>query len=186
MDYLKMLKKNNESLGIPYVDPNLPEATPYIAPAETNEPRLEYGDSVGVTLKILKSGVIRVKLSVAIATMYDKYYRRNVQPPFKVVLQAYKSHGFSPQFLERIKKSHERKLEFAKKVPFILAKIFDKEPVKKIKKKKVEEVKDEEIDDEPEVEVEEEDIPTEEGELDVEPDEEEVVEDEEYVSDNET
>jgi hypothetical protein len=186
MDYLKMLKRNNESLGIPYVDPNLPEATPYIAPVETNEPGLECGDSVGVILKILKSGVVRVKLSVAIATMYDKYYRRGVQPPFKVVLQAYKSHGFSPQFLERIIKSHERKLEFAKKVPGIIAKIFVKEPVKKIKKKKVEEVEDEEIDDEPEAEVEEEEIPAEEGELDVEPDEEEVVEDEEYVSDNET
>jgi hypothetical protein len=184
--YLKALKENNKRLEIPYIEPQLPESTPYQEPTRSNEPELVYGDRVGVTLRILKNGIVRVKVSGAIATMYEKYYRRGVQPPFKMVLQAYKSHGFSPQFLEKIKKSHERKVEFAKKVPGIIAKIFEKEPVKKIKKKKVEEVKEEEIDDEPEAEAEEEEIPAEEGELDVEPDEEEVVEDEEYVSDNET
>ena len=184
--YVKALKENNKRLGIPYVEPQLPQATPYQEPTRMIEPELEFGDRVGVTLRILKNGTIRVKVSGAIATMYEKYYRRGVQPPFKTVLQAYKSHGFSPEFLEKIKKSNERKQVFAKKVPGILTKIFEKEPVKKIKKKKVEETKDEEIDDEPEVEVDEDVIPAEEGELDVEPDEEEVVEDEEYVSDPET
>lgn len=179
-DYLKMLKKNNTELGIPYVEPDLPDA-PECSPPETpNEPKLEYGDRVGVSLKILKSGIVRVKVSAAIATMYDKYYSRGVQPPFKTVLQAYKSHGFSPQFLERIKKSHEKKMVFAKKVPKIFEKIFEKEPVKKIKKKREEEKK-EVPDDEPEQELEEDDIPDEEGELDVEPDEEDIVE-EEYFS----
>ena len=182
--YLKALKENNKRLGIPYIEPQLPESTPYQEPTRSNEPELVYGDRVGVTLRILKNGIVRVKVSGAIATMYEKYYRRGVQPPFKTVLQAYKSHGFSPGFLEKIKKSNEKKQVFAKKVPGILAKIFEKEPVKKVKKKKVEETKDEEIDDEPEAEVEEDDIPADEGELDIEPDEEEVVEEgEEYVSD---
>jgi hypothetical protein len=182
--YLKALEENNKRLGIPYVEPQLPQSTPYQEPTRTNEPELVYGDRVGVTLRILKNGIVRVKVSGAIATMYEKYYRRGVRAPFKTVLQAYKSHGFSPGFLEKIRKSNEREQVFAKKVPGILAKIFEKEPVKKIKKKKVEETKDEEIDDEPEpeAEVEEDDIPAEEGELDVEPEEEEVVE-EEYVSD---
>jgi len=182
--YLKALKENNKRLGIPYIEPQLPESTPYQEPTRSNEPELVYGDRVGVTLRILKNGIVRVKVSGAIATMYEKYYRRGVQAPFKTVLQAYKSHGFSPEFLEKIKKSNEKKQVFAKKVPGILAKIFEKEPVKKVKKKKVEETKDEEIDDEPEAEVEEDDIPADEGELDIEPDEEEVVEEgEEYVSD---
>lgn len=182
--YLKALKENNKRLGIPYIEPQLPESTPYQEPTRSNEPELVYGDRVGVTLRILKNGIVRVKVSGAIATMYEKYYRRGVQAPFKTVLQAYKSHGFSPGFLEKIKKSNEKKQVFAKKVPGILAKIFEKEPVKKVKKKKVEETKDEEIDDEPEAEVEEDDIPADEGELDIEPDEEEVVEEgEEYVSD---
>jgi hypothetical protein len=181
--YLKALKENNKRLGIPYVEPQLPQSTPYKEPTRSNDPELMYGDRVGVTLRILKNGIVRVKVSGAIATMYEKYYRRGVQAPFKTVLQAYKSHGFSPGFLEKIKKSNEKKQVFAKKVPGILAKIFEKEPVKKIKKKKVEETKGEEIDDEPEAEVEEDDIPAEEGELDVEPEEEEVVEEEEYVSD---
>lgn len=175
-DYLKMLKKNNESLGIPYIEPNLPEATPYIKPEKSNEPRLEYGDSVGVNLKILKNGTVRVKVSTAIANMYAKYYRRAVQPPFSVVLQAYKAHGFSPQFLEKIKKSHEKKMAFAKKLPKIYEKIFEKEPVKKVKKK--EEVVDE---DEPLKS----DEPIEDETLDVEPDEDEEVVEEEYISDGE-
>lgn len=187
-EYCRALETNNKKLGIPYVKPNLPEPTPYVPPDKPNEPRLEYGDQVYVTLRVLKSGVVRVKVNCAIAMMYEKYYRHAVQPPFKTVLQAYKSHGFSQQFLERIKKSQEKKVEFAKKVPGILAKIFDKEPVKKIKKKKEKEREDaaEVVDEVPEEEVEEEQVPDEEGELDIEPEEEPEEVEEDYYSDPET
>ena len=178
--YLRALEQNHKNLDIPYVKPKLPEATPYQEPQRVKEPELMYGDRIQVNMRILKSGIVRIKVNCAIAMMYEKYYRQGVHPPFKNVLQAYKSHGFSPQFLEKIKKSHEKKMIFAKKVPKILEKILEKEPVKKVKKKKDEE-KVEDIDQEPEAEVEEDEIPAEEGELDVEPDEEEVVE--EYVSD---
>jgi len=178
--YLTALKKNNEEMGIPYVEPQLMEPTPRHVPEKPIEPELVYGDRVQVTLRVLKSGIVRVKVNGAIADMYDKYYRRGKKPPFKTVLQAYKSHGFSKEFLERMKKNNEKQLTFAKKVPGILEKIFDKEPVKKPKKEKkpVEELPPEEE----EVE-EEDDIPEDEGELDVEPtEEEEVVEEEEYFS----
>jgi len=187
-EYLRLLEKNHKNLGIPYVKPDLPEPTPYVPPEKPNEPRLEFGDQVYVTLRILKSGIVRVKLNCAIATMYEKYYRHAVQPPFKTVLQAYKSHGFSPEFLEKIKKSHERKMVYAKKVPGILEKIFEKEAVKRVKKEKEKErEKDDEEDVPPLDDIEDNDTPPiEECELDVEPDEEEDVEEEEYVSDNET
>ena len=186
-EYLRLLEKNHKKLGIPYVKPDLPEPTPYAPPEKSDEPRLEFGDQVYVTLRVLKSGIVRVKLNCAIATMYEKYYRRAVQPPFKTVLQAYKSHGFSPQFLEKIKKSHERKMVYAKKVPGILEKIFNKETVKKVNKEKEKQREEEEdvptLDD---VEDDDDTPPAEECELDVEPDDEEDVEEEEYVSDNET
>jgi hypothetical protein len=188
-EYLRLLEKNHKKLGIPYVKPDLPEPTPYVPPEKPNEPRLEFGDQVYVTLRILKSGIVRVKVSCAIATMYEKYYRHAVQPPFKTVLQAYKSHGFSPEFLEKIKKSHEKKMIFAKKVPVILAKIFDKETVKKVKKEKEKEKQREDEEGVPPLDEDDEDDdtpPAEECELDVEPDEEEDIEEEEYVSDNET
>lgn len=177
--YFVALKKNNEEMGIPYVEPQLMEPTPRHVPERPIEPELVYGDRVQVTLKVLKSGVVRVKVNSAIADMYDKYYRHGKKPPFKTVLQAYKSHGFSKEFLERMKKNNEKQLTFAKKVPSILEKIFDKEPVKKPKKEKkpVEELPPEEEEEE------EDDIPEDEGELDVEPaEEEEVVEEEEYFS----
>lgn len=180
-DYLKALKKNHEQLGIPYVEPNLPNATPYVPPTQNIEPDIKYGDRVEVKLRVLKSGIVRVKVISAIADMYDKYYRHARLPPIKLIIQAYKSHGFSDEFIQKIKDSHEKKMKFAKKVPAILVKIFEKEPVKKTKKKK-EEKKVEEEDEVPEDDIEEDQVPDEEGELDVEPDEEpeEVVEDDYY------
>lgn len=177
--YFKFLEKNNKEMGIPYTEPDLPDAAPYEQPKPPDEPKLEFGDRVQVVLKVLKSGIVRVKVNGAIADMYDKYYRRGKKPPFKTVLQAYKSHGFSKEFLERMKKNNEKQLTFAKKVPGILEKIFDKEPVKKPKKEKkpVEELPPEEEEEE------EDDIPEDQGDFDVEPtEEEEVVEEEEYFS----
>jgi hypothetical protein len=184
--YLKMLKQNNERMGIPYVEPELPEATPLPDPVISKEPELIFGDRVQVTLRVLKSGIVRVKVNGAIATMYEKYYKKAIHPPIKEIIQAYKSHGFSKEFLEKIKKSHEKKMVFAKKVPKILEKIFDKEPVKKPKKEKKKEPEEEIVNEVPEEEEEEDDVPDEEGQMDIEPDEEEVVEEEEYFSEPET
>ena len=152
-DYLKALEENNKRLGIPYIKPDLPISIPYRKPQYTKEPEILYGDRIQVNLRILKNGTVRIKVNCAMATMYNKYYCRGIQPPIKILLQAYKSHGFSETFLERIKKSHDKKATFAKKVPTILQKIFDKEPVKKIKKKKEPEVEPE-VEPEPEPEVE--------------------------------
>lgn len=180
--YLKILKQDNERLGIPYVEPVLPEPILPPEPVISKEPELFFCDRVQVILRVLKSGVVRVKVNGAIATMYEKYYKHANHPPINEIIQAYKSHGFSKEFLEKIKKNHEKKMIFDKKVPTILEKIFDKEPVKKTKKEK----KKEEIEDP--IEEEEEDvIPEGAGEMDVEPvEEEEVVEDEEYFSEPET
>jgi hypothetical protein len=193
--YLKMLKKNNEEMGIPYKEPNLPVAKPYQLPEKSKEPYIEYPDRVHVTLRILKNGIVRVKINTGIAMLHEKYYSRAKFPSIKELIQVYKSHGFSEEFINKIKKSHEKKVEYAKKVGGILEKIFDtKKPkkVKKAEKKKPEPelIEDEEImvadplhdDDDEEEDI----IPEEEGQMDVEPDEEDVPDDEEYISEPET
>src|SRR5210317_2042167 len=184
--YLKFLEKNNKQLDIPYKEPDLPDAAPREQPKPSDEPELEFGDRVQVVLKVLKSGIVRVKVNGAIATMYEKYYKQGKQPPIKTIIQAYKAHGFSKEFLEKIKKNYDKHMAFAKKLPKIFEKIFEKEPTKKVKKERKDEENVEYNDEEPEQEQEDDDIPAEEGELDVEPDEEEVVDDEVYVSDPET
>jgi hypothetical protein len=193
--YLKMLKKNNEEMGIPYKEPNLPMETPYQLPEKSKEPYIEYPDRVHVTLRILKNGIVRVKINTGIAMLHEKYYGRAKFPSIKELIQVYKSHGFSEEFINKIKKSHEKKVEYAKRVGGILEKIFDtKKPkkVKKAEKKKPEPelIEDEEImvadplhdDDDEEEDI----IPEEEGQMDVEPDEEDVPDDEEYISEPET
>ena len=180
-DYLKLLEANYKKMGLPYVDPQLPIVQPRVYPEPPKEPELTFGDRVQVNLRVLKSGIVRVKINSAIAELYDKYYKHAKRPPFKMVLQAYKSHGFSKEYLQRIEKNNEKRKDLYIRIEKVFTKIFDKEPTKKIKKKK----KEEEI-----VEpIEEEDIPPtsdepeEEETLDVEPDEEEEVEnEEEYLS----
>lgn len=184
--YLRLLKANNEALGIPYVDPMLPKYEPFVPRVPPQEPELDVPDRVYLKLRILKNGTIRVKLSGAIWDLYETYYRNLRKPSFKTILQAYKSHGFSQEFIERMKKNNTKQLNYAKKLPGIFQKIFDKEPVKKVKKEKEKKKDPEDVSDEPEEEVnddDDDDVPADEGELDVEPDEEEAVEEEEYVSD---
>ena len=134
-------------------------------------------------------GIVRVKLNTSFASLYEKYYSKNKIPPIKTVIQAYKSQGFSQDFLDRIKRRHELRLAHAKKVSKAIDTIFNKEPAKKTKKKKEEEPKpepEEENNDEEEQDQDQEDDGPEEDEaLDVEVDEdiEEQQEEEEYFSD---
>ena len=190
-DYLKLLEANYKKMGLPYVDPQLPIVQSRVYPEPPKEPELTFGDRVQVNLRVLKSGIVRVKINSAIAELYAKYYKHAKRPPFKMVLQAYKSHGFSKEFLQRIEKNNEKRKREALRIEKIFAKIFDKEPIKKVKKMKKKEGESElnedvvepiEDDDQPPKS----DEPEEEETLDVEPDEdeEEGVE-EEYVSDGE-
>jgi hypothetical protein len=183
--YLKALERNNKELGIPFVDPQLPNVNILTPPPRVEEPDVPFLDRVYVNLKILKNGIVRVKVVPNFAMLYEKYYKHGVRPSLKQIIQAHKVMGFSDGFIEKIKKSEEKRILFAKKVPGILEKIFDKEPVKKVKKKeKPKEIIEDLPVEEPEVEPEENDTSNEDCTMDVEPDQEdeEVVEEDEYFS----
>ena len=88
--------------------------------------------------------------------------------------------------MDRIKKRHQKRLEFSKKVPGIIDGIFNKEPVKKVKKVKKKPDPDPEVDleiEEEEQEIEEDVIPPEEGGMDVEVEVDDEEQEEEYISD---
>ena len=155
-----------------------------------------YNREVYVKMRILKSGIVRIKIDASIATLYEKYYSKAIRPPSKPIIQAYKSMGFSEMFLEKIKRNFAKKEKEQKRIEGVIDKLFNKKPVKKVKKKKEEEVKvdvdvdvDVELIEEEKVdeEDEEDDTPGEDDGLDVEPDPEEDVEEEpteeEYLSD---
>ena len=129
-DYLKLLEKNHKEMGIPYVKPDLPEWVPIEKPKPPEEPELDVPDRVYLKLRVLKSGIVRVKLSCAMWDLHNKYYKNAQKAPFKTILQAYKAHGFSKEYLEKLKKNYEKRKLFALKVEKLFTKIFDKEPVK--------------------------------------------------------
>ena len=188
--YLSLLKKNCDYLDIPYKEPNIPDYVEPPKPVPITEPELKYADTIYVKMKILKNGVVRIKLDASIATLYEKYYSKCKRPPMKSVIQAYKSMGFSQGFLDKIKSEFEKKADHQKRIEKIIDKVFNKEPTKKPKKKKKEEedpIEEENpIEEEDDDDVDDDDTPDDEG-MDVEVEEdEEVVEDpqdEEYLSD---
>ena len=176
--YLRALEKNNTELGIPFVDPKLPTYEPPPVPTKPVEPDLPYLDRVYVNFRFLKKGIVRIKIVPHFLVLYEEYYKRALRPPLKLVLQAYKARGFSGEFIEKVKRAEEKRLLFAKKVPGILEKIFEKEPVKKVKKEKPPPTPEESPEeDEPEND-EEEDCT-----MDVEPEEEQEEEEVVYSSD---
>jgi hypothetical protein len=185
--YLNALEKHYKQCGIPFKDPQLPDSVKIVTPEPTKEPELVFLDQVYLKMRILKSGIVRIKLDASIATLHEKYYKKALRPPMKSILSAYKSMGFSPQFLEKIKKRFEWKVKEQKRIEKVIDKIFNKEPVKKVKKKKKEE-EEEPVEEPPEEDEEDKDDAPEEDEgLDVEPDAdedvEEPVDEEEYLSD---
>ena len=184
--YLALLKKNHEERGVEWVEPEIPDYEPPQIIEKQKEPELDFIDKVYLNLRILKSGIVRVKLNTSFSSLHEKYYSKNKIPPIKTIIQAYKSQGFSDNFLELIKTRHEKRLAFGKKVSKALDAIFNKEPAKKTKKKKEEEPKpepEEENNDEEEQD-QDDDGPEEDEALDVEVDEDlEEQQEEEYFSD---
>ena len=182
--YLVLLKKNHEERGIEWVEPEIPHYEPLQTVEKMKEPELTFIDNVYLNSKILKSGVVRVKLNTSFSTLYEKYYSENKIPPIKTVIQAYKSQGFSQDFLDHIKRRYDLRLAHAKKVSNAIDAIFNKEPTKKTKKKKEEEPKPEEENNDEEEQDQEDDGPEEDEALDVEVDEDiEEQQEEEYFSD---
>ena len=191
--YLSLLKRSCEASGIEYKEPDIPDHVPHTEIVKSQEPELSFSDKVYMKVRILKSGIIRIKLDTSFATLYEKYYSHCKQPPMKSVIQAYKSMGFSPEFLEKIKTKSSKFVEHKKNVEKMIDNIFNKEPAKKPKKvKKKEEEELIEDDEEPEEECdddedEEEEIGDDEGmdvEVDEDPDEQPQDDQEEaYISD---
>jgi len=184
--YLALLKRNCIELGLEYKEPDIPNYVPPQRPKPVEQPQLTFSDKVYMKVRILKSGIIRVKLATSFAILYEKYYSKQKQPPMKSLIQAYKSIGFTPEFLEKIKTKFSKFAEHKKKVEKMIDEIFNKEPAKKPKKKKEEVIEEEE--EEEDEEEDQDDDPGEDGEMDVEvdndDDNEQPQEDEEaYLSD---
>lgn len=182
-DYLRLLAKNRAELGLEPKEMDIPDWDPPVIVETKPECHVFIVQPVHVQLRILKSGIVRIKLNTAIGDLHDKYYNKQKAPPLKALVQAYKSIGYSNVFLEKIIKSHDKKMKITES--FNVDTAFGKEPVKKKKKKEPEpELEDEDEDDEED----DDDDPGEDGEMDVErDDDDEVVEQnaEEFIDDDE-
>jgi len=131
-DYIRLYTTHREELGLEPKELNIPDYVPPTRKEKTVECLVTYINPVHLQLKILKSGIIRIKLNTAIGDLHDQYYSKQKSPPLKALVQAYKSVGYSNTFLEKIIKSHDKRIKITES--FNMDKAFGKEPVKKTKK----------------------------------------------------
>jgi hypothetical protein len=152
-DYLRDLKKNYASYGIPFKQPNIIELPPKHNEVSEPEQHIKYLDQVQVKLNVLKNGKVRVKMVLHGAQLYEKYYSQAKAPPIKTLTTAYKNLGYSEEFIQSFTEKHKKRVVFGKKLDKVLEKIFDKSMNTKkttvVKKKvPVNEIEDEEPEEE--------------------------------------
>ncbi|AFK66235.1 hypothetical protein OMVG_00241 [Ostreococcus lucimarinus virus OlV3] len=134
--YLALLKRNYHALGLEYKELDIPDYVPPVKSERPSEPELTFADKVYMKVRILKSGIIRIKLDTSFAVLYEKYYSNQKHPPMKSIIQAYKSLGFSSEFLEKVKTKFSKFADHKKKVQEKIDSIFNKEPAKNPKRQK--------------------------------------------------
>jgi len=188
--YVNLLKKNYEYYGIPFKHPNVEEMPPYPKYNIVSENCIENLDQIKVCFTVLKSGKVRVKVLPQVAILNEKYYSKGKLPPIKSVISAFKSVGYSQEFVDSILKKYTGRKKLIEQKWKILEKRFDAPSVSAANKKKKADKKAEaeaeaDIEEDDDEEKEKDDDEPEEDEaieIDEEGDEEEVVEDE-YISD---
>ena len=154
-DYIRLYMGHMAELGLEPKEMNIPDYEPVIPSFKQNETIITHVNPIHLQIKILKSGIIRIRLNTAIGDLYDTYYAKHHSPPLKDLVQAYKSVGYSNEFLEKIIKTHDRRIRITES--FNMDTAFGKEPVKKPKKKKEEVEIEIELDDD--IEDDDDDIP---------------------------
>ena len=132
--YKKLLKRNYESLNVPYKEPNVFELTSKSTNKMTTECHIDYLDKVYVRLNVLKSGIVRVKMVTNFSNFWKTYYSKGKSPPFKTMLAACKAVGYSEAFMNKMIENRKKRQIFAKKLEKIIDKIFDKSTTTKRKK----------------------------------------------------
>jgi len=103
--YLDLRERYDRQLGIEfdraaYVQSLAPLAVPEEkgAPVEPHTPVKRF-DWVYMRLRYTDSGRVRVKLLSKMFTIYEKYYARGQRPPSDALIDAYKEHGYTKEFL---------------------------------------------------------------------------------------
>lgn len=187
--YLNLLKKNYIELGLEYKDLNIPDEDlcETITTKDTNP--IDYIDKIFLRVKILKNGTIKIKIISAFKDLYDKYYSQAKKPPIKLITSAYKSMGFSTEFIDKILANHASGIAKSDAIFKKIDGLLTKESTKKVVKKKKETKKQEDDEIIEEQEEEDDEEPTEDdGGMDVEidiDDEDLGNPEEEYFSDGE-
>ena len=183
-DYIRLYTKHVTELGLKAKELRIPEWNQPVTEERVPECHIDVVNPIHLQLRILKNGIVRVKLNTIMGDLHDAYYSKQKSAPLKAIIQAYKSIGYSNTFLEKIIKSHDKKIKITES--FNIDTTFGKEPVKK--KKKKEEPDPQPALEEEDEEEEEEDDPGEDGEMDVERDDDDEVVDqnaEEFIDDDE-
>lgn len=133
-EYLNLLEKNYKKCNVPYKPKENYQIKLKEYKIKPIECHIEYIDRVGVELHVQKNGNVKVKLSMCMCKLYDKYYKNGHLPPIKTIIATYRNMGYSEAYISNIKKKYNLKKIFKEKLGDHLTRIFDKGIIKTFKK----------------------------------------------------
>src|SRR6056300_44424 len=159
-DYLESLERNCKEMGIPFKKPYV-EQIP--TPEKINvykENHIEYLDTIGVKLNVLKNGKVRVKFLHEMAHLNEIYYSKSKQPPIKILSSTLKKIGYSKEFIDSMNDKYKKRhklidVKWKKLEQFFDAPSSSSVNRKKKKERAIEKEKERVIEKEKEMEVEE-------------------------------
>lgn len=138
--YINDLRKNYIECGldprrVDAIDKGIPELTDTKMYKQKDKDIIQDFEKIFLILKY-EGDRVKVELNTRFLELYEKYYSNGKNPPIETKVEAYKSVGYSDEFIENmIVKSNKIKKDF-EKIEKMIEKIFEKEPTKKIIRKK--------------------------------------------------
>lgn len=180
--YIDGLRKNYIDCGldpsrVDVIDSLIPEVKQRQKKEDTKELPINDYETIRVSFEYMDDGYVKIHVNTSMWDMFETYYKNAKNPPIELKVDAYRSLGYSEEFLQQmVRRDDNNRLRF-EKIGAMIEKIFEKEPVKKVKKPKAKEVvvcEDEILEDEIEEDEEE----------DVAPDDDEILVDEDADNDD--
>lgn len=102
--YINDLERNNKNLNIPFKRPEVVERPLCNIKKNKYEPTVKFIDHIKMELTV-EGDSVKVNLFLGIYELNEKYYSHCKTPSHKSIISTYREHGFSEEFINKLKKN---------------------------------------------------------------------------------